>query len=100
VAEFSDVKSYGFKLSENLFYAMFRVYRGRDGNCRMKTNKLLGEDIGIDRSRRTILCLKGVTYNGILLNDDSVRIHIPRDITSIIFNRSWLSLPRLQSLPS
>ena len=90
MAEFSDVKSYGFKLSENLFYAMFRVYRDRDGNCRMKTNKLLGEDIGIDRSCRAILCLKGVTYNGILLNDDSVRIHIPRDITSIIFNRSWL----------
>jgi len=78
------------KLSENFFYTMFRVYRDRDGNGRMKTNKLLGEDIGIDRSCRAILYLRGVKYSGTLLYDRCVRIHIPRDITSIIFNRSWL----------
>ena len=27
---------------------IFRVYRDRDGNGRMKTNKQLGEDLGLD----------------------------------------------------
>jgi len=67
------------KLSENFFYARFRVYRDRDGNGRMKTNKLLGEDMGLSRSCRTILYLRGVKYIGTLLYNGCVRIHIPRD---------------------
>ena len=67
---------------------MFRVYRDRDGNGRMKTNKLLGEDMELGRSYRAILYLKGISYSGTLLYDRCVRIHTPRDITSIIFNGS------------
>jgi hypothetical protein len=76
------------KLSENFFYTMFRVYRDRDGNGRMKTNKLLGEDMELGRSCRAILYLKGISYSGTLLYDRCVRIHTPRDLTSIIFNGS------------
>ena len=88
VAKLSEVKPYGFKLLDNLFYARFRVYRDLDGNGRMKTNKQLGEDLGLDKSCRAILYLKGITYSGTLLHDGCVRIHIPRDITSTIFNGS------------
>ena len=76
------------KLSENFFYARFRVYRDGDGNGRMKTNKQLGEDLGLDRSCRAILYLRRVKYSGTLLYYRCVRMHIPRDITSIIFNGS------------
>jgi len=76
------------KLSENFFYTRFRVYRDRDGNGRMKTNKPLGEDLGLDRSCRAILYLRGVAYIGTLLHDGCVRMHIPRDVASMIFNGS------------
>ena len=102
VAKLSEVKPYGFKLLENLFYARFRVYRDLDGNGRMKTNKQLGEDMGLDRSCRAVLYLKGVTYHGTLLHDGCVRMHIPRDLASIIFNGSedkytdlWLMVRRM-----
>jgi len=88
VAKLSELKPYGFRLSENLFYARFRVYRDGDGNGRMKTNKQLGMDLGLDRSCRAVLYLKGISYIGTLLCDGCVRMHIPRDITSIIFNGS------------
>ena len=88
VAKLTGIRSYGFRLSENLSYARFRVYRDRDGNGRMKTNKQLGMDLGLDRSCRAILYLKGVAYIGTLLHDGCFRMHIPRDITSIIFNGS------------
>ena len=42
----------------------------------------------LGRSCRVILYLKGISYSGTLLYDGCVRIHIPRDITSIIFNGS------------
>ena len=90
VAKLSELKPYGFRLSENLFYARFRVYRDGDGNGRMKTNKQLGIDLGLDRSCRAVLYLRGVAYIGTLLYDGCVRMHIPRDLTSIIFNGSWL----------
>jgi len=88
VAKLTSIRSYGFRLSENLSYARFRVYRDRDGNDRMKTNKQLGEDLGLDKSRRAVLYLKGITYIGILLCDGCVRMHIPRDVASMIFNGS------------
>jgi len=88
VVKLTSIRSYGFRLSENLSYARFRVYRDGDGNGRMKTNKQLGEDLGLDRSCRAILYLKRVAYSGTLLHDGCVRVHIPRDITSMVFNGS------------
>jgi len=92
------------KLSENFFYARFRVYRDRDGNGRMKTNKQLGMGLGLDKSCRAVLYLKGVAYIGTLLCDGCVRMHIPRDITSIIFNGSeggyvdlWLMVRKMDT---
>jgi len=86
VAKLSELKPYGFRLSENLSYARFRVYRDGDGNGRMKTNKQLGIDLGLDRSCRAVLYLRGVAYIGTLLYDGCVRMHIPRDVASMIFN--------------
>jgi len=88
VAKLTGIRSYGFRLSENLSYARFRVYKDRDGNGRMKTNKQLGEDLGLEKSCRAVLYLKGVAYIGILLCDGCVRMHIPRDVASMIFNGS------------
>jgi len=48
VVKLTGIRSYGFRLSENLSYARFRVYRDGDGNGRMKTNKQLGMDLGLD----------------------------------------------------
>ena len=74
------------------------------GNGRMKTNKLLGEGLGLYRSCRAILYLKGITYSGTLLHDGCVRMHIPRDVTSIIFNGSedgctdlWLMVRKMDT---
>ena len=75
-------------LLENFFHTRFRVYRDRDGNGRMKTNKPLGEELGLDKSCRAVLYLKRITYIGILLCDGCVRMHIPRDVASMIFNGS------------
>jgi hypothetical protein len=54
-----DVKPYGFKLSENLFHAKFRVYKDCDGNGKMKTHRLLGLDAGLEKTSKAVLYLKG-----------------------------------------
>ena len=104
VAKLSELKPYGFRLSENLSYARFRVYRDGDGNGRMKTNKQLGIDLGLDRSCRAVLYLRGVAYIGTLLYDGCVRMHIPRDVASMIFNGSenkyvdlWLMVRKMDT---
>jgi len=101
VARLYDVRPHGFKLSENLFYAKFRIYKDCDGNGKMKAHVLLGKEAGLDKTCKAVLYLKGMEYRGTLVYDETVRMHIPRNIVSYLFNGSedgytdlWLLLRR------
>jgi hypothetical protein len=67
----------------------------------MKAHISLGRDAGLEKTCKAILYLKGMEYRGTLVCDETVRIHIPRNIISYLFNGSensyvdlWLMLRR------
>jgi len=98
-ARLDGIRPYGIKLSENLFYAKFRVYKDCDGNGKMKAHRLLGLDAGLEKTCKAVLYLKGMEYRGHINVDETVRMHIPRNIISYLFNGSengyvdlWLML--------
>jgi hypothetical protein len=100
-ARLDGIRPYGLKLSENLFFTKFRVYRDCDGNGKMKTHRLLGLDAGLEKTCKAILYLRGMEYRGTLVCDETVRMHVPRNIVSYLFNGSedgyvdlWLLLRR------
>jgi hypothetical protein len=101
VARLDGVRDYGLRLSQNLFFVKFRIYRDCDGNGKMKTHRLLGLDAGLEKTSKAVLYLRGMEYRGTLIFDETVRMHIPRNMVSYLFNGSengyvdlWLLLRR------
>jgi hypothetical protein len=100
-ARLDGVRDYGLKLSQNLFFVKFRIYRDCDGNGKMKAHVSLGRDAGLEKTCKAVLYLKGMEYRGHINVDETVRMHIPRNIISYLFNGSengyvdlWLMLRR------
>jgi hypothetical protein len=50
----------------------------------MKAHVPLGKMWGLEKKCRTIIYLKGMEYRGTLICDETVRMHIPRNIVSYL----------------
>lgn len=90
-----SVRSWGLKiLSENLYLVRFKTYRD-GGYFKIKTSKLFGLEAGIPRSCKTIVYFRGSSYEGTLICDHAVRMHIPSFLTNFIQDEVWLYVKKI-----
>jgi len=76
IVSLEDVRSWGLKISEDFYLVRFKIY-SESGYFKVKTSRLFGLEACIPRTCRAIIYLKGSSYEGTIINDESVRIHIP-----------------------
>jgi len=67
------------------------------GYFKVKTSRLFGLEAGIPRTCRAIVCLRGSSYEGTIIHDDCVRMHIPSFIKQLTKdNELWLYAKKIE----
>ena len=91
-----DVRSWGLKVSEDFYLVRFKIYR-EGGYFKVKTSRLFGLEAGIPKTCRAIIYLRGSSYEGALIHDESVRMHIPSFLIQLTKdNELWLYARKIE----